>query len=222
MKKLIASIFAVASSVAVANSAVLVGLDPLTDNGGADGWSGVTVLDTPIAGAGQITDWAFHTDDDARAATIATGEHYVTPLLVGRDNVSGAVSILGVGAEVQINVAGVHQQAFGLATGSADFGGDAGTTYLGGVFQRRAGVDDDAGGIIPFAGAGGGGMFQINVDGTTYAPTAGEELAVAGHASGADGRNYAFNLQGDAVPEPSVPLFLTAALGLFGFLRRRR
>ena len=71
MNKLITSIFAVASTVAVAHSAVLVGLDPLSDNGGADGWSGVTVLDTPIAGSGQITDWAFHADDDARAATIA-------------------------------------------------------------------------------------------------------------------------------------------------------
>ena len=131
-------------------------------------------------------------------------------------------SIFAVAASVTVANSAVHQQAFGLTGGSAEFGGDAGTTYLGGVYQRRAGVDDDAGGVIPFAAAGGAGMFQINVDGSSYTPTVGEELAAAGHASGADGRNYAFNFQGDAIPEPSVPIFLTAALGLLGFLRRRR
>ena len=57
MKKLTASIIAVAASATLANAAVLVGLDPLIDNGGPDGWSGVTILDTPIAGSGVVTDW---------------------------------------------------------------------------------------------------------------------------------------------------------------------
>ena len=218
MKKLTASIIALATSATMAHSVVLVGLDPLVGDGGPDGWSGVSVLDTPIEGAGTVTDWGFYAHDDRAAAQ--PGEHYVTPLVLGRDS-AGAVSILGVGTEVQVNVGGVHEQAFGLTAGSADYGGDAGTTYLGGVWQRREGVNNADGGIIPFAGAGGGGMFQYDRDGTSYVPAVdGVALGDAGHASPVDGRNYAFNLQN--IPEPTVPAFLIAAVGLVGFFRRRR
>ena len=139
----------------------------------------------------------------------------------GIHNTVGGVSILGVGTEVQVNVGGIHQQAFGLTDGSADYGGDPDVTYLGGVWQRREGQNNTDGGIIPFAGAGGGGMFQYDRDGTSYVPTVdGVALGDAGHASGVDGRNYAFNLQN--IPEPSVPAFLIAAVGVLGFFRRRR
>ena len=203
----------------MASSAVLVGLDPLTDNGGPDGWSGITILETPIEGVGTVTDWAFYADDQRAAAQ--PGENYATPLILSR-NSEGAVSILGVGAEVQVNVAGVHQQAFDVQSGSADFGGDASLEYLGGVWQRRDGVNNDAGGIIPF-GDGGQGMFQIDQDGATYVPEAGgDALPAAGHASDPGGRAYAFNLQGTIIPEPSVPVLLFAAVGLGAFFNRRR
>ncbi|MDA0812719.1 MAG: PEP-CTERM sorting domain-containing protein [Verrucomicrobia bacterium] len=65
-------------------------------------------------------------------------------------------------------------------------------------------------------------MFQVNKVGTSYVPAAGEELIAAGHASGAGGRNYAFNFQGGAIPEPSVATLLLAVAGVLGIFARRR
>jgi hypothetical protein len=60
-----------------------------------------------------------------------------------------------------------------------------------GVWQWNEGVNNNAGGTIAFAGSGGGGMFQQDVDGTLGAAGVALGNAVSGgHASGAGGRDY--------------------------------
>ena len=67
---------------------------------------------------------------------------------------------------------------------------DDGNTYQPAFYQWNAGVNNEAGGVVSFAGAGGSGMAQTDVDATTYTPSVGDDLSEPGHASGADGRAY--------------------------------
>ena len=94
-------------------------------------------------------------------------------------------------------------------------------TYRLGVWQWNDGVNNSNGGTIAF-GNGGGGMFQMDVDGTQGASAVSVGMAVtSGHASGAGGRDYNIDLTVAPIPEPSVfPLIALSGLGLL--LRRRR
>ncbi|MED5419656.1 MAG: PEP-CTERM sorting domain-containing protein, partial [Verrucomicrobiota bacterium] len=75
-----------------------------------------------------------------------------------------------------------------------------------------------------FAGGGGGGMFQQNLNGSLGADAISIGHDTGGgqqHASGAGGRDYHISVTVSAIPEPTVfPLLALSGLGLL--LRRRR
>ena len=167
------------------------------DDGNADGWSGITVIETPIpthegANTGLVTQWNYITDD-GRIDGVEFEEHHVTPLLIKYDPDDDEYTIVGVGAEHTPSEEGAQLEIpFGLEKGSAAFEAGGDTTYHIAVWQRREGVNNEAGGVIPFAGAGGPGMFQMDQDGTSYEPEV-DDPVTRGHQSGEDGRNYSFN-----------------------------
>jgi len=184
----------------------------LSDAGDPDGWSGISYLSGygSIPAGEQVTSWEFYADADR-----ADGVHNAQPVVIRDDGTE--LSIFDAGPVSSPTAEGIVTNAWG----SAAIPGD-GASYYAGAWQWNTGVNNEAGGLIPFAGAGGLGMAQIDLDGTTFVPAAGEVLPAAGHASAADGRAYQFAFT-TAVPEPSgLGLGLAAALGAIAFIRRRR
>ena len=142
----------------------------------------------------------------------AGGTHHIIPLLVNSSN-----EIAWVGPQLTPTVPGLNTFAI---SGAATIDATGGDLRLG-VWQWNDGVNNSAGGTITF-GNGGGGMFQMDVDGTLGADAVAVGNAVSsGHASGAGGRDYNIDLTVAPIPEPSVfPLIALSGLGLL--LRRRR
>lgn len=190
-------------------------------DGEVDGWSGITALSVPISGGPvvEITDFSFYASEGR-----ADGSRHLTPLILTRPLGSAAMdpaTIIGIGAEVQVTDPGLNNHPFSVTMGATTLDLNNGTDeFLAGFWQRADGVDDEAGGVVAFASAGGSGMFQRNEDGTTYVPSIGDPVD-AGHDSAAGGRNYQFNLEGNVIPEPAVA-WLFALSGFALILRRRR
>ncbi len=205
----------------VSNGAALLGgvSDANLADGSVDGWSGVTAISVPISGGDvvKVTDFSFFA-----AAGRADSTRLVTPLIVSRPIGSvfdAAGTVIGIGTEVLVTDEGVNNHPFSLTMGTDTLTLTGLNEYLPAFWQRAEGVDDVDGGVVAFGGAGGSGMFQRNEDGTSYVPAIGDPLD-AGHASPDGGRNYQFNLEGEAVPEPSV--FVLIGLGGFALICRRR
>jgi len=217
MKKTFTALLGCFGFVTAADGQILVGLDPVLDNGGADGWSGITVLETPITAPGAtspnavVTHWNYY-------AERADGNHSVTPLLL--ENAGGTYSIIGIGTTDTASTVGIQSLGFGLTSGVNSVDTTSGNTYHAGVFQfDLVGAEDTNDGTIPFASANGLGMFQLNVpDGHTPGLT---DVVTAEHASAAGpaGRLYAVNFE--YIPEPGV-FGLLGLGGLLLILRRRR
>ena len=183
-------------------ASVIAGLDPLSDVGGADGWSGVSVLETPIGDPGDgstmgtVTKFNFFADP-GRSGTLSLLEHRVTPLLIEFDGID--YKIVGIGTERTPTSDGEFNFDFGLISGTDQVDTASPNTFHIAVLQQRDNVDDVGSGAIPFGGAGGGGMFQMNVAGPNHMPMV-DDVVTAGHASAAGGRNYAFNFEVDFTP----------------------
>ncbi len=204
--------------IGMTDAATVIGDGVTVDNaspGNPDGWSGITVLESAIIDSTtegsnllQATAVSMHAGDDR-----AAGSHHFIPLLVNAAN-----EIAWLGPELTPTQGGLN--TFAVA-GAATIDVTGGPLRLG-VWQWNDGVDDASGGTIAFAGSGGGGMFQANVNGTLGA--AGVALGntvTSGHAAGVGNRDYHIDLTVSAIPEPSVfPLIALSGLGLL--LRRRR
>jgi hypothetical protein len=218
MNRKLAPIILLLAGAGMTNAATVIGdgdASPFASGGNADGWSGITVLESAVIssateGGGQL---------QATGVTMlagagrAGGTHHFMPLLVNSLN-----EIAWVGPQLTPTVDGLNTFAI---TGAPTIDVTGGDLRLG-VWQWNEGVNNTNGGTIAFAGSGGGGMFQQDVNGTLGAAGVAVGNAVAsGHASGAGGRDYHIDLTVAPIPEPSVfPLIALSGLGLL--LRRRR
>jgi len=214
MKSILTPLIVLASGIGITNAATVIGDGAAVADGtgGSDGWSGISVLESAIIdstteGGGQL-----QATEVSILANRFGGTNHIIPLLVNSAN-----EIAWVGPQLTPTVNGLNTFAI---TGADPIDASGGDLRLG-VWQWNDGVDDADGGTVTF-GNGGGGMFQMNVDGTQGAAAVSVGMAVtSGHAAGAGGRDYNIDLTVAPIPEPSVfPLIALAGLGLL--LRRRR
>ena len=219
MKYKVATTILAIAGLGMANAATVIGdgaASPFANGGNADGWSGVSVMNTAIidssteGGLVEVTQVSM-----LAAGGRAGGSHHFQAILVDSNNLIAWISPELTPTQDGLNV-------FALS-GAGTIDATAGDLRLG-VWQWNDGQDDNAGGTIAFSGGGGGGMFQQNLNGTLGAGAIEIGQDVAGgqqHASGAGGRDYNISVTVSAIPEPSVfPLIALSGLGLL--LRRRR
>jgi len=213
MKTKVATTILAIAGLGMTNAATVIGdgVGVADGTGGADGWSGISVLESAVIdstteGGGQLQ----ATSVSIQAQRVGTN-HFI-PLLVNSAN-----EIAWIGPQLTPTVAGLNTFAI---TGAEPIDASGGDLRLG-VWQWNEGVNNSNGGTITF-GNGGGGMFQMDVDGTQGASAVSLGMAVtSGHASGAGGRDYNVDLTVAPIPEPTVfPLIALSGLGLL--LRRRR
>ena len=207
-RNLFVAALAALTMAAFANADVIGEPGPF-GTGDVDGWSGITVMEGygSIPAGQNVSGYNYFAHEDR-----ADGNHHVQPLVVKDEG--GAFSIWEVGPVSTPNAGGDHSGAWTSATVPDD-----GNRYLAAFWQWNEGVNNEAGGVVPF-GSGGAGMFQHDADGTSYVPAAGDPVTL-GHSSGAGGRSYQFNLE--TVPEPSsIVLALFAGLGFTALVRRRK
>ena len=199
--------------LAISANADTIGESPVEGGGSVDGWSGITYLSGygSIPAGHSVTSWEYYADEGR-----ADGTRSVQPLIIREDAGDASLSVWGVGPVSKPEAGGVDSETWG-----SDTIPDDGSNYYAGVWQWADGVDDTDGGTIPFNGAGGSGMSQVNLDGTTYVPAAGDALDAPGHSAGVDGRAYQFNFT-TAVPEPGTAALAGIAMLLGGMMLRRR
>ena len=192
-------------------NAATVGESPLAGGGSPDGWSGITVLNGygGLPAGESVSTFNYY-------AARSGGDNNVQALIAKQEG--DVYTIWEVGPIGTPDVDGEHSLAWGSSTIPSD-----GNTYHPAIWQWKTGVDDAEGGLVPFNGGGGSGMFQQNQNGTEYVPAVGEELFPAGqqHSSGAGGRAYQINFQ-TVVPEPSTAILAAFALIPLLCLRRKR
>ena len=168
---------------------VIHGKDPIDTIGTPDGWSGIASFTTPIEAppegpsTGMVVSWTYGVGPGR-----SQGAH-VTPLLLERDG--GVYSIIGIGETREPARDSVFEEEFSLQEGTDTFDTASGSTYHMAVLQQRDGVDDNAGGVIPFGGGGGGGMFYQNTVGPNHVASVDDVVSDGQqHASGPGGRHY--------------------------------
>nr|MCS5539409.1 hypothetical protein [Roseibacillus sp.] len=168
---------------------VIHGKDPIDTIGTPDGWSGIASFTTPIEAppegpsTGMVVSWTYGVGGGR-----SQGAH-VTPLLLERDG--GVYSIIGIGETREPARDSVFEEEFSLQEGTDTFDTASGSTYHMAVLQQRDGGDDNAGGVIPFAGGGGAGMFYQNTVGPSHVASVDDVVSDGQqHASGAGGRHY--------------------------------
>ena len=214
MKSIPTSLSILAAGIGMANAATVIGdgVAVADGTGGADGWSGVSVLESAIIdstteGGGQL-----QATEVSIIAQRFGGTNHLIPLLINSAN-----EIAWIGPQLTPTQNGLNTFAITDADPIDATGGDLRL----GLWQWNDGVNNSNGGTVTF-GNGGGGMFQMDVDGTQGASAVSVGMAVtSGHASGAGGRDYNIDLTVAPIPEPSVfPLIALSGLGLL--LRRRR
>lgn len=191
-----------------------VGESPLAGGGTPDGWSGISVLSDGYGGlpAGQSVSTFNYYAADGRAA----GENNVQALIAKQEG--DVYTIWEVGPIGTPDGAGEYSIDWGSSIVPDD-----GNSYHPAIWQWRTGHDDANGGLVPFNGSGGSGMFQQNQNGAEYVPEVGNELYPAGqqHSSGGGGRAYQFNFE-TVVPEPSTAMLAALALIPILCMRRKR
>lgn len=170
--------------------------DPFdVDDGPADGWSAVCVFTTPIPGGGVgfIQSWNYMTDDTREFDILDFQDLSATPVLLESDGID--FWIVGIGATHRPTVPGPQRDLpFDLQSGVGTINNDNpdNHTFHVGVLQQRDLVDDDLAALIPYAGSGGSGMFQMNLAGPDIEIFV-DDVMTADHASGPGGRNYSVN-----------------------------
>jgi hypothetical protein len=204
IKPILISLSILAGGATIAGAATIIGegeARPFASGGNPDGWSGVSVLETAIIdsttdpGPGdliEITEVSMFAAPDR-----AGGTHHFAPILIDSSN-----QIAWIGPELTPTQAG--HNVFQVT--GADLIDVTTETYRLGVWQWNEGVDDAAGGTIAFAGAGGGGMFQQNLNGTLGLDAISIGHDVSGgqqHSSGAGGRDYHIDVL-VGISEPDV------------------
>jgi hypothetical protein len=159
-----------------------------------DGWD-LTVVETngiEAEGDGEgLTQffpsaWTYYASDQRDVETFV-----VTPLLI--KNEDGVFTVEAIGDPHTPEDPGVQENLpfKADATGETyDISGDV-TYHIGFIGQQPEGSNDANGGIIPFEGDGGPGMFAMNTLPDTVFEL-GDEI-INGHASGEGGRNYQYN-----------------------------
>ncbi|MBL48074.1 MAG: hypothetical protein CMP28_03870 [Roseibacillus sp.] len=220
MKRTLLPLLFATAAIGTTQAAVVIGdgADRPFASANADGWSGVSVLNAAVIdentdpGSGdsfavtEVSMWA--------ATGRAGGENHLQAILVNASD-----QIVWASPQLTPTIDNGHN-VFPLA--GTDTIPAAGGPYRLGVWQWRDGEDDVNGGTVAF-GNGGGGMFQINVDGNLGANPVplGTTLPAAGHNAGPGGRDYHIDIAVSRVPEPTIfPLLALSGLGLF--IRRRR
>ena len=180
---------------------------PFETGGGADGWSGVSVLETAVIDKSTVPgggDTLEVTEVSMLAATgRALGNHHLVPLLV---NSSDEIAWIGP----QLTPTQEGHNVFPIE--GADLVDVSSETYRLGVWQWVDGADDTAGGTVAFAATGGDGMFQQNLDGTLGldAISIGDIMS-AGFSSGANGRDYHIDMAlRNPEPPTTTPLRISA------------
>ncbi|MCA9217845.1 MAG: PEP-CTERM sorting domain-containing protein [Planctomycetales bacterium] len=183
----------------------LVGTDNVHNGGNVDGWSGLTVMHGHSIPAGEKVETVNYYTADNRSAEVEDGLYNFVPIIVKQEDGSldggeGIFSIFEVGPHHKPEVPG--EQSFDWSSMEIP---DDGSFYHPAMLQWQDDLDDSNGGVVSFAGNGGTGMVQYNVDTSFYAPDdlgeVEEGLELNGlqtHTSGANGRQYQFNFITDA------------------------
>ena len=187
--------------VAQANTFGQVGaLDPLFDGGSVDGWSGLSVLHAEVMPAGETVNTVSYYAADVREFEVEDELYSFVPLIVRQEGGSrlsgdGTFTVHEVGPIHTPTSAGENMFDWGSAAIPSD-----GALYHPAFVAWQHDVDNTDGGLVSFAGAGGTGMKQFDVDTSFFAPDdlgeiePGLELnPLTTHSSGFNGRDYQFN-----------------------------
>ncbi|MGY8687670.1 MAG: hypothetical protein ACKVHP_08055, partial [Verrucomicrobiales bacterium] len=163
-----------------AANTILLGTDPLEETGSPDGWDGVAVMTTPIEGPpgetlGILSTFNFYADPGR-----IDPPGLLTPLIVKESG--GTYTIEAVGKQIEVTEGGIQSVPIEVIEGSEVIDLSGGDNYHIAVAQERVdGTNDADGGVIPFAGEGGKGMFYFNSE-PPFVPVVGEEVT-NGHES---------------------------------------
>ncbi len=186
----LSALFLVATSLHAANT-IIIGTDPIEETGGPDGWDGVAVMTTPIEGppgetVGILSTFNFYADPGR-----IDPAGLVTPLLIKEDG--GTYTIEAVAKQIEVTEGGIQSAAIEIVEGSDVVDLSEGNFHIAIAQERFEGANNAAGGVIPFAGEGGKGMFYFDTE-PPFEPKVGEEVS-AGHESPDGGRLYQFNFE---------------------------
>ena len=183
----VAAVFLVGASV----RADIIGTEnEELDDGTPDGWSGVPVFNGEdyALPPGQSVNSIDYYASDGRFDTVDAGIHHATFLIAQLDIPDDTfATIWAVGPTVTPEETGLNSVEWG-----SDPIPDDGLHYVPAFVQWHEDGDNSNGGLIPFGGENGLGMFYFDVDGNDYVPEVGEDLT-SGHASGLGGRDYQFH-----------------------------
>ena len=185
---------------ATASMAIVVGEsldDPEAGSGGADGWSGIYVLNgyDPIPRELVTSSFNFWAQ-----ANRLDGNHVVQPLIIRAPNAEpGTGTIWHVGPAIPDSE--MSKGPNSVPFNSPPIPND-GHLYLPAVWQWRSdGANDNAAAVIPF-GSAGQGMYATNRNENDWGDleegiddTFLGETMENGHASGPGGRRYWFNFE---------------------------
>ncbi|MCA9201088.1 MAG: hypothetical protein KDA87_26290, partial [Planctomycetales bacterium] len=182
----------------------IVGTLDLGDGGSVDGWSGITAMYNHTLEPGDTVEAVNYYTADNRAGEVESELYSFVPIIVkqedaleaadGTNDGTGFFSIYEVGPVHTPNTPGENTFEWGSSAIPDD---DA--LYHPAMVQWQDTLDDSNGGFVSFAGSGGTGMIQFNVD-TSFYPDDLESLepgfeltGLETHQSVANGREYQFN-----------------------------
>ena len=183
MKSIPTSLSILAAGIGMANAATVIGdgVAVADGTGGADGWSGISVLESAVIDSNTEGGGQLQATEVSIIAQRFGGTNHLIPLLINSAN-----EIAWIGPQLTPTQAGLNTFAI---TDADPIDATDGDLRLG-LWQWNDGVNNSNGGTVTF-GNGGGGMFQMDVDGTRGADGVSIGNTVTrGHASGAGGRDY--------------------------------
>jgi hypothetical protein len=167
--------------------------DPVFDNGGQDGWDAIFFFNTPMVEEdpaetlGRVVQFEFWADSP-------TGGRTITPLLFSSPDGGVSYETIGVGTTYTIGSDGTLAGAantvdFGLTDGTDTFDTSTdGVTYFVGFHSTNSnGNAGSDGGVVPFAGSGGGPNILWQ---TETVPSVGEDPSAGASAQFSSTRQY--------------------------------
>lgn len=197
--------------------------NPVIDNGGADGWDAIFIFNTALVAPnandtiGQVTHMQFWAD-------LGTAGRRITPLLFESTNGGVTHTTIGVGTTYEIGQDGTAENSansisFALTAGVDTFDTEsAGSTYYLGFHTTDGGGNAGmTGGVVPFAGSGGGPNVLWQTEST---PGEGQDPSVGANARFQSSRSYSYNFtvnftditdtDGDGLPDSSEQRIIDA------------